>query len=632
MAGPVNASVNVPVIKGCDASVPYVFGPFSLDPLRRTLTLDGRNVGLPPRVFDVLACLLENAGRTVDRAELVRAVWGCRVVEDGTIRQTVYELRRVLEQGGGAKLIATVPLRGYRLTVPVQRVLSAPPAPEPQGVARRLPRTWWGSMLLAGAPAAAAAVVLSLIGPARHGPVAAAPPQFVAVLPFTTPGHETRQDEFADGVSTELIDALSRVGGLRVSARNSSFLFRNRPVAATEVARQLNVGAVLEGSIVRDGERVRMVAELVDAGTGSTLWSHGYDIKSGDLLDAQADIAEAVAASLKVVLGPGHGTELALGGTHNAAAYDAYLRGLKYARGADDKNARQAAREAFEAAIALDPGFAMARAWRARELAELFDESGNATPAQSQPLLREAADEAGRALAIAPDLGIAHLARADIAKAQQNFLEAEREIWLAREYAPNDIQVLLDDVYLQVEFRHPGAALKVAELGVSLDPLAPSAYTALAYAQQAVRDYDGALASLRHARLLDANSAATTMIGAIIAFERSDNRTAAQDCARGRNGWMGELCLAVAEYRLGHTSQATVHFAALRNALGDNGAFQYAEVYAQWSQPAEALKWLDVAYRTHDAGLAMLKTDTFLKPIRQTPQFAAIERELRFPP
>ena len=168
-------------------------------------------------------------------------------------------------------------------------------------------------------------------------------------------------------------------------------------------------------------------------------------------------------------------------------------------------------------------------------------------------------------------------------------------------------------------------ALRVAELGVSLDPLAASTYTALSYAQLAIRDYEGALASLRHARILGADSAATAMISAIIAFERSDDQTAEQDCTRGQTGWMGELCL-------GHASQAKVHFAALRNALGDNGAFQYAEVYAQWSQPAEALKWLDVAYRTHDAGLAMIKTDTLLKLIRQMPQFAAIEEKLGFPP
>jgi len=621
---------HVPVTGADAASAPYLFGPFSLDPVRRTLSLELRPVALPPRLFDVLLCLLENAGRTVDRAELVRAAWGSRVVEDGTIRQTLYELRKVLEQGGGTPFIATVPLRGYRMSVPVRRLPNGDTPRQPRHPPRPVPPRW-RALLLPGAPVAAA-LAFTLILAARHAPVAVAPPHSVAVLPFTVAGEPARQDEFADGVSTELINALSRVGGLRVSARTSSFLFRNRPVSATEAARALNVGAVLEGSIVRQGARVRMVAGLVDAGTGFTLWSHSYDIETSDLIDAQADIAEAVASSLKGVLGTGRAADLTLGGTHNPAAYDAYLRGLKFARDADGNPARQTAREAFEAAIALDPHFALARAWRARELADMYDESGSATPAQSQPLLREAAEEANRALAIAPELGIAHLARADIAKEQQNFLQAEREISLARQFAPNDMQVLVEDVYMEVEFRHPGAALKAAELGVSLDPLAPSAYTALAYAQQALLDDDGALASLRHARLLGADSPDIALIEAIVAFERSDNRTAEQACARGHVGWMGELCLAVAEYRLGHAGEATSHLAALRKALGDNGAFQYAEVYAQWRRPAEALKWLNVAYRTHDAGLAMLKTDTFLQPIRQTPQFAAIEQQLRFPP
>ena len=371
----------------------------------------------------------------------------------------------------------------------------------------------------------------------------------MAVLPFTIPGHGASQDDFADGVSTELINALSRVGGLRVSARTSSFLFRNRPVPAREVARQLNVGAVLEGSIVRDGARIRMVATLVDAATGLTLWSHGYDTDGADLLDAQASIAEAVATSLQGVLARGQAANLALGGTHNPAAYDAYLRGLKFARNAIDHSARQAARAAFEAAIALDPDFAVARAWRARELAEIADESGSAMPSQSQPLLADAAAEADRALALTPDLGLAHLARADVANVEQNFAQAQREISLAREDAPNDVEVLIDDAFLQVEFRHPKAALKAAEFGVSLDPLAPAAYMALGWAQQALGDYEGALASLRHARLLGADTPDIAMIEAIIALERGNNRQAEQVCARGISGWMGELCFAVAEHR-----------------------------------------------------------------------------------
>jgi TolB-like protein len=450
------------------------------------------------------------------------------------------------------------------------------------------------------------------------------------VLPFTISGQSGSQDAFADGLSAELTDALNRIGGLHVLAPTSSSRLRDRPIAATEVARRLNVGAVLEGSIARDGARISMVAELVDAGTGFTLWSHRYDIESANLLDAQANIAEAVAASLQGTLANGHPVAAA-GGTHNEAAYDLYLRGLQYARDATDEPARQTARASFEAAIALDPTFALARAWRAREMAAIVY-AGTATPAESQPLLAEARAEADRALALAPDLGLAHLALAEIAKLQQNFPEAQREISLAREDAPNDIQVLTDAVLMEVEFGHPEAARKLAELGVSLDPLSPSVYTALGYAQWVLRDYDGARASLRHARLLGTNTPHTGMIEAVVALDQGDNQEAEEVCAHRVGGWMGDLCSAVAEHRLGHASEAELHFAALRNSLGMSGAFHYAEVYAQWSQSAEALKWLDVAYRTHGAALAMMKTDSLLEPIRKMPQFAAIERRLRYPP
>lgn len=597
----------------------YVFGPFELDPVRRTLTRNGVEVSVPPRSFDVLRCLLEHGGRTVDRKALVCAGWGGRLVEDGTIRQTIYQLRKVLEPGGDGPLVTTVPQKGYCLSVPVRRV----PAPAPAAAGRARVRARWFVPFAAGA---AAVIALAVGLAARHDPEARTAPNSVAVLPFTIAGHDTGQDDFADGVSAELIDALSRLGGLHVSARSSSFLFRGRPIAATEVARRLHVGAILEGSIVREGTRLRMLAGLVDARTGFTLWSHSYDIDRRNLLDAQADMAESVAAALKGVLGPKGGAALSLGGTHNPAAYDAYLRGLKLAREADAPESRQGARAAFEAAIALDPGFALARAWRARELTEIYDNTGDAS------LLHEADAEAGRSLAIAPELGIAHLARADIARAVQNFLEAEREIRTALQYAPNDIQVLVDDAYLEAEFRHPAAALKAAQLGVSLDPLSASAYAALAYAQLAAHDNEGAQASLGHARLMGGNAPGISLIEAMIAFQRGDNAAAAAACVGGARGWMSELCLAVAEHRLGDADGAAAHLAALRRALGKNGAFQYAEVYAQWSQSEEALKWLDVAFRTHDAGLAMMKADMFLEPIRALPQFAAIETGLRFPP
>ena len=100
----------------------YVFGPFRLDPVRRTLTRHGQPLTLTPRIFDLLLCLLQNHGRTVDRRELMHAAWGDRVVEDANLRQTIYELRKALEPGEGAPVIATVPLRGYRLTLPVQRL------------------------------------------------------------------------------------------------------------------------------------------------------------------------------------------------------------------------------------------------------------------------------------------------------------------------------------------------------------------------------------------------------------------------------------------------------------------------------------------------------------------------------
>ena len=615
----------------------YLFGPFRLNPAARTLHRGTAPVSLTPRMFDLLLCLVRNAERVVDRPELMRAVWGERIVEEANLKQTVYELRRALETAPDSPLIATVPMRGYRLAVPVRLERTpAMPGISRRGLAARLPSGFRRSGIVAAGLLGAVLVALAL-GDAllTHKPPApagfVAPPHSVAVLPFSNSSGDATQNDFADGISEDLINALGRIEGLHVAARTSSFLFRGRPRAVTDIARQLNVGAVLEGSVRREGARIHINAELIDAGSGFSFWSRSYDTDGGDLLGAQTHIAEAVAASMQVALLGDPVEKLALGGTRNQAAYDAYLRGMKLLRVAENIAAIAAARAAFENAIALDPQFALARAYRAREMVLIAEDGTNMSPADIQDRLDAARQEADRALAIAPDLGVAHLALSDLFAGAQEFPEAQREMALARQYAPNDVQVLVDDVFLEVALGHAAQALQAAEEGVGLDPLAPAAYTALAYAQRTRRDYDGALASLHRARMLGAAEPDIAVMEAMVALERGDNALARQGCARGTH-WMNYLCLAIVEHRLGMNAEALFHLAALRAALGANGAFQYAEVYAQWRQPNEAVKWLQAAYRLHDSGLLTIKSDKLLDPIRDTPQYAAIERQLHFPP
>jgi TolB-like protein/DNA-binding winged helix-turn-helix (wHTH) protein len=618
----------------------YVFGPFRLDPVRRALLRDGVAVDLAPRLFDALLCLVENAGRIVARDTLVRAVWDGRIIDEANVKQTIFSLRKALETSGSAdRLIVTAPMRGYRFAAPVRMevdpVAQVPvAAPDAPGNGWRvLPNAIGRIAALALIAIAGAALGVWALLPRQTATATTAhftpPPHSVAVLAFTSLGDDPRQDYFSDGVSEELISALSRIDALRVAARTSAFSFKGKEVTVADIARQLNVGTVLEGSVRRDGTRVRVTADLVDARTGYELWSGSYDRARGDMLGVQADIAAAVTASLRVTLLGGDAAKFSVGGTDNPRAFDAYLRGMKL-QDSPDPNAAKAALAAFDGAIALDPNFALARAHRSHVLNVTASSGDIADPAAVTRMLMEARAEAERAIAIAPNLGGGHVARGSVLMTTLDFAGAEREITFARDLAPGDATVGMIYAFMQLQFGRVQAGLDAAELAASLDPLTQDTYLELATMLAVARRYDDARAALRHAAILG-DAQRTRDIEATIDLDQGDFAAAHHMCASGQSA-ADLICLAIAEHGLGRHAEAKSRMAALRAMLGDTGALQYAEINAQWGQDAEALRWLGVAYRLRDPGLAEMRVDALLGPIRATKEFQDIEARLNFPP
>jgi TolB-like protein/DNA-binding winged helix-turn-helix (wHTH) protein len=604
----------------------YLFGPFRLDPARRVLLRDGAPLTLPPRLFDTLLYLVENAGQLVERDELLRVVWGGRVVEEANINQTIFALRRALQADGSAdRFIVTAPTRGYRFVAPVTFELEpvgGPPSlsqpeatsPVPTGTAIPLERRRPSRPTIRAAAFALIATVVCIVlvwrllpalGPAgTKAPSPFAPPlHSVAVLAFANMSGDPAQEYFSDGISEELINALSRIDALRVAARTSAFSFKGKSATIADIAHQLNVGAVLEGSVRRDGPRVRISAELVNAATGFELWSRSFDRDQGDMLAVQAEIAGAVTASLQVTLLGDTAATFTLGGTTNPKALDAYLRGRAAFRSLDIPSSKVAL-AAFEDAIAIDPNYALAHMERALALAHIASMAANSDVAHIQEMDRSALDAADRAIALAPGLGFAHCARA---YALEQFPDRAREA--AAEYAraitlsPGDARVQLWYAENQLYRSHEPLPVRVAALehAASLDPMSPEAYRVLSWAYDLARRYDDAIAALRH-------------------VEQLEPKVSTLDTA-----WIG-----FAELMQG--KPAAAQMAKLRAALGDAGAYNYAMIFAQWGQKADAIKWLQTAYRLHDSGLVDMKVDPFLDPIRDTPEFKDIERRLNFPP
>jgi TolB-like protein/DNA-binding winged helix-turn-helix (wHTH) protein len=603
----------------------YAFGPFRLDPVRRVLLREGMPVNLAPRLFATLLCLVENAGRVVERDELFRTVWGGRLVEEANLKQTIFSLRKTLESADTAsRFIVTAPTRGYLFAAPVQfeAIPFAPANEVPEAHASPEKRTRTGTIALAVAACAALAWYLF------PSPTFAPPPHSVAVLPFTNLSTDPAQTYFSDGISEELTSALSRIGGLRVAARTSSFALAPKSLTAADIGRKLNVGAILEGSVRRDGAHIRVTAALINTNTGYAYWSRTYDRDAFNMLQIQAEIAEAVTLSLQIILLGGEASKFTIGGTQNPAAFDAYLRGMKFLD-ATGPSAPRNALTAFDRAIALDAGFALARAHRAHALTVIATAGATTDQAEITRTLSEAQAEADRAIALAPGLGGAHLARGTALMAIQDFAGAQKEITLAHDLSPGDATITMLYANMQLEFGHAAIGIAAAEQAAALDPLTASTYIDLASAYLAARRYDDALAATRRAAILGDDQDARTM-GKFIVLDNGDTKSALSICA-AETVWEDNFCLAIADHAAGRSADAAFELNKLRALLGDTGAYQYAEIYAQWSRPSDALHWLQAAYRLHDSGLAGLKSDSLLEPIRQTPQYREIERRLNFP-
>jgi TolB-like protein/DNA-binding winged helix-turn-helix (wHTH) protein len=621
-----------------------VFGRFRLDPMRRSLWRDGREVALTARLFDTLLYLAQHPERLVTRDELASAVWGGRVVEDGNLQKAISALRKALQGDGLAEsIIITVPGRGFQFVVPV--TLEAEEVPGAvsasfgdagvtgsQPVARPSRSRRMGAMLGVGALALVAGGGVAWHFALRP-PAFAPPPHSVAVMPFSNLSGDPRQEYFSDGLSEELINALGRVDALHVAARLSSFSFKGKSATVGEIAHGLNVATVLEGSVRRDGTHVRVTVQLIDAVSGYQLWSRSYDRDAGDMFRLQGEIAEATAQALQVSLLGNVASRFTLGGTTNAAAFDAYVRGTNLIRnGVTTEDAVRQALAAFDEAAAQDPNFALAHMKRSTTLIALRGIAANKDAAAMKQLSDKALAEAELAVSLAPDLGAAHSTLSNQLLLRLDLPGAEAEIARAVDLAPGDATILNNYGASEVWLGHTERGVAAARRAIALNPLAPAAYGLFAWTLYFARHYDEALDALQHRQALGAPTTAfwSTLSG-YIHFFKGDAEAARRTCEAAAM-WQENECLALAYHALGRQADADAQLAKVRSLIGDTRPYEYVTIYAQWGETQNALHWLDIAYKAHDYGLYLLKSDPVIDPIRATDRYKEIERALNFPP
>jgi len=380
---------------------------------------------------------------------------------------------------------------------------------------------------------------------------------------------------------------------------------------------------------------VRITAQLINAVTGFHLWSQTYDRDLRHILALQIEIASAVTKALQATLLGDSSAAIELGGTQNPLAFDAYLKGQKFegqkfAGTAPDKEARLKQIAAYSEAVRLDPRYA--KAYAANSIA-LSDFAGNAA---TGPAIRKgfegARAAAEKALALAPQLGEAHAAFAAVLdEGFADYARAAVEYDRALALSPGSALVLRLSARFFVAVGRSETAVATAQRAVVLDPLNVGAHRALGGILHSARRDREAIEAYNRALSLEPHAGEVPALRGLAYLSLGQFEAARESCATPPLDWENNLCLAVVYHKLNRQSDAGAVLAALIAASGDDGAFQYAQIYAQWGNNSKALEWLETAYRTHDLGLVDLKVEPLLDPLRQEPRFKEIERKLKFP-
>lgn len=393
------------------------------------------------------------------------------------------------------------------------------------------------------------------------------------------------------------------------------------------------MAAVLEGSIRRDGNTVRITAQLINGVNGYHLWSEDYDRDLKNILALQTNIATTVAEHLRAKLLGDEAVKIELGGTRIPAAYDAYLRAEQMFPSAASDEQYQRVVAAFDDAIRLDPDFAAAYAGRAVALIDLVVEAERTEIRDS--LREQARSSAERALKLAPDYGYGHVAMWFVlALGYFDFQAAAPEVERALALDPGNARVQQSYAVFHNWLGHPERAIPAQQRAVRLDPRSYRIRVNLAGILTWARRYAEAQAALADAEAINPSGVDTNDWRAEIMIDQGQYAKAKDFCSSAAAMHDSDRlsCLALTLHALGDHRGAQEEFAKLQAARGDSEAFHYAEILTQWGRLTEALHWLGLAERLRDPSLQEVRISRRLDPLRSDPAFKAFERRLNWPP
>ena len=449
----------------------------------------------------------------------------------------------------------------------------------------------------------------------------------IAVLPLLNESSDPDDEYFSEGLSEELIADLAQVKGLKVIGRSSSFRFKNKKEDSKTIGEKLGVSTLLEGTVRKQGDQVRIVAELVNAADGTELWTRTFDRELKDIFAVQAEIAEAVATSLELTVLGGKESSAKNAATKSMEAHNAYLQGHFYFERGNLGDYRKSV-GFFEQATRLDPDYALAYAERAEAWAWIGDLSSG----KQKEAWTAAGSDAEKAVAIDPGLAEAHAALGWVRFfIEWKFAEGLAELARAQQLSPwnptaNDLMARVV-VYLG-QFQE---AEKLARQAVELDPLAYQARTSLARILFTEGKLDEAEASARKAAELQPAAAGNHRWQVLVAIQRGDGEAALREAQLEPNEGYRRFELALAHYARGERRAADEALAELIAKDRDFLAYQIAEVYAWRGETDKAFEWLQVSLDNHDTGTLSLFINPFMRGLRHDARYKSLLAKIGLP-
>jgi TolB-like protein len=509
---------------------------------------------------------------------------------------------------------------------------------------------WLSKRVTAERPDATVVIV-----PASPALVATISEKSVAVLPFLDMSEKKDQEYFSDGLSEELIDLLTKIPDLQVPARTSSFYFKGKQTTISDIAKALRVAHVLEGSVRKSGNVLRITAQLIRVDNGYHLWSETYDRQLDDIFKVQDEIAGAVVRALKASLLPGEAPSATL--TTSTEAYDLYLQAeaLRRQRSSDD------ALKAYvylKRAVSLDPKFALAWSALARILTNdsidwtrIFNSDSTSQSAdadqkwgpsfgsadlnqhwtrswaQARAAAHAAAEEA---IKLGPDLGASHMAMADVLESEPDWSAADRETKKAIELEPANARITLAAAYIAICLGRVAEGLQLAERAAKQDPLG-EAISTIAFGQYVSGGLDEAQVSVRKVIELYPTASLNHFVYAMVLLARGDSQAALSELERETLPQFRDVYRPIILNALGRRAEADRGIAMAEEKWANGMAYNIATVYASRNDSDRAFHWLERAYLQHDGGLSWVKVDPLLRSLRQDPRYKAFLLKMRMP-